>query len=240
MDVSQLCDRRNDEIDRRTILAQRRIKEEKRQKANERGSKLKAISNSRIQNDATHAPIDTSVSLQQIPPSPPHEDESLHQAEPVKVINPTSAAQETDVIDIFLNNLDEGNVQPEQQAPEEKIDEEIEVEKAVSSPLKDMQVEPSGSNKEDDKVEGEQVASRGNTTPVSSSGAPTQMDVDPAPHSTAPQLEEEERKSDEPHGSRSNCSTNYAPSVRERGHYASNRKKYSERKGPSSRKTKSC
>ena len=70
------------------------------------------------------------------------------------VIIPTTVAQEIDVVDIFLDNPDEGNVQPEQQAPEEKIDEEIEVEKAVSSPLKEMQVEPSGSNKEDDKVEG--------------------------------------------------------------------------------------
>ena len=32
---------------------------------------------------------------------------------------------------------------------------------------------------------------------VTSSGAPTQMDVDPAPRSTAPQLEEEETKFEE-------------------------------------------
>ena len=83
----------------------------------------------------------------------------MQQAEPVVVIIPTSAAQETDVVDIFLNKTDEENVLPEEQAPEEKVDEEIEVEKAFSSPLKNMQVEPSGSNKEDDKAEGEQNAS---------------------------------------------------------------------------------
>ena len=48
-----------------------------------------------------------------------------------------------------------------------------------------MPVEPSGSNKEDDKVEGELNATRVNTTPVTSSSAPTQMEVDPAPASTA-------------------------------------------------------
>ena len=69
-------------------------------------------------------------------------------------------------MDIFLNNHDKENVVPEKHASKEKVDEEIEVEKVVSSPLKDMQVEASESIKEDDKVEGEQVASPGNTTPV--------------------------------------------------------------------------
>ena len=78
----------------------------------------------------------------------------MQQDEPAVVIIPTSIAQETDVVDIFLNKTNEENGLPEKQAPEEKIDEEIEVEKEVSSPLKEMQVEPSGSNKEDDKVEG--------------------------------------------------------------------------------------
>ena len=116
----------------------------------------------------------------------------------MEVIIPTSASQEIDVVDIYLNKTDDENVLPEQQAPKEKTDEVIEVEKAVSSPLKEMQVEPSGSNKEDDKVEGEQNASRGNTTPVTSSGAPTQMEVDPAPGSLASQPEQEEKKSEEP------------------------------------------
>ena len=60
------------------------------------------------------------------------------------------------------------------EARKEKENEEIEVEKAVSSPLKEMQVEPSRANREEnDKVEGEQIASRENTTPVTSSCAPT-------------------------------------------------------------------
>ena len=58
-----MCDRRNDEIDRRTILAQRRIKEEKRQKAKARASKPKAIKDRHIQNVATDAPIDSSAPL---------------------------------------------------------------------------------------------------------------------------------------------------------------------------------
>jgi hypothetical protein len=64
---------------------------------------------------------------------------------------------------MYLVNPDEVNVMPEQNAPEERVGEEIEMEKAVSSPLKNIQAEPSGSTKEDGKVEGEQVASRGNT-----------------------------------------------------------------------------
>ena len=63
------------------------------------------------------------------------------------------------------------------------------MEKAVSSPLKKIQVEPSASTKEGEKVEGEQVASQGNTPLGSSYGAPTQMEVDPAPGSLASQLE---------------------------------------------------
>jgi hypothetical protein len=119
------------------------------------------------------APVITSAPLQQIPLSPHREEDTMQQAEPAVVIIPTTVAQEPDVVDIFLNRNDEENVVPEQQAPEEVVDEEIEVEKAVSSPLKDMEVEPFGSIKEDDKVEGEQDASQGNTTPVTSSGAPT-------------------------------------------------------------------
>ena len=61
-----------------------------------------------------------------------------------------------------------------------------------------MQVGPSGSHKEDDKIEGEENASRGNTTPVTSSGAPTQMEVDLAPGSLASQPEQEEKKDEEP------------------------------------------
>lgn len=41
MDVSQLCDRRNDEIERKAEAARRRDVEEKRQKTREKASKLK-------------------------------------------------------------------------------------------------------------------------------------------------------------------------------------------------------
>ena len=105
-----MCDQRNDEIERQAKLARRRIKEEKHQKAKAGASKPKAIKDRRIQNVATNAPVDSSAPLQQIPPSPPHEDELMQQAEPEVVIIPTSAAQESDVMDIFLNNPDEGNV----------------------------------------------------------------------------------------------------------------------------------
>ena len=74
---------------------------------------------------------------------------------------------------MYLVNPDEVNVVPEQNAPEVRIDEEIEMEKAVPSPLMEIQVEPSGATKEGEKVEGEQVASQGNTPSVSSDGAPT-------------------------------------------------------------------
>jgi hypothetical protein len=122
----------------------------------------------------------------------------MQQIGPVVVIIPTTVALEPNVVDIFLTKNYEENFVPEQQASEVKLDEEIEVEKAVSSPLKKMQVEPFGSNKEDDKVEGEQGASQGNTTPVTSSGASTQMEVDPAPGSLASQPEQEEKKAEEP------------------------------------------
>ena len=54
MEVSQLCDQRNDEMERQAKLARRRIKEEKRQKAKVRASNPKAIKNRNIQNVATH------------------------------------------------------------------------------------------------------------------------------------------------------------------------------------------
>ena len=73
------------------------------------------------------------------------------------VIIPTSAAQESDVMDVFLNKIDEENVMPEQQTPEEKVDEEIEMEKAVPSPLNNIPADPSGSTKEGEKIEGEQI-----------------------------------------------------------------------------------
>ena len=184
MDVSQLCDRRNDEIKRQADLARRREREEKCQKAQARASQLKASKDRRIQSISTDAPVDANVPLQQ--------------ADPAVVIIPTLVEQESDVVDMYLVNPGEENVVPEKNAHEERIDEEIEMEKAVPSPLKEFQAEPSGSTKEGEKVEGEQVASQGNTPPVSSSGAPTQMEVDPAPGSLASQPELEEKKFEEP------------------------------------------
>ena len=98
---------------------------------------------------------------------------------------------------MYLVNPDEENVMSEKNAPEEKVDEEIEMEKATSLPLKKIQAEPSGSTKEDEQVVGEQVAPRGYTTPVSSSGAPTRMEIDHAPGSLASHLELEENKNGE-------------------------------------------
>ena len=60
-----------------------------------------------------------------------------------------------------------------------------------------MQAGPSGSQEENDKIEGEINASWDNTTPATSSRAPTEMDVDPTPASTSPQLEEEEKEIEE-------------------------------------------
>ena len=124
----------------------------------------------------------------------------MQQADHIEVIIPTPKGEEQpDVVDIFLEKTDEGNASPEQQAPVDDVDEEIEVDKDDPSPPRNLQAGPSESNKEEtDKNEGELNASQVNATPVASSGAPTQMDVDPAAHSTTPQLEEEEIKSDAP------------------------------------------
>ena len=72
-------------------------------------------------------PVNTSVPLQQIPPSPRLEEVTKQQVEVVVV--PTSVEQEADVVDIYLVNPDEVNDVPEKNAPEEKIDKEIEMEK---------------------------------------------------------------------------------------------------------------
>jgi hypothetical protein len=78
MEIAQLCDRRNEEIDRKADLARRRIQEEKCQKARARNSNPKANKDRRLQNIATDpTPLDTHVLLQQVPPSPPHEDELM-------------------------------------------------------------------------------------------------------------------------------------------------------------------
>lgn len=188
MKLSQLCDRRNEEIDRKADLARRRIKEEKRQKAKPRASYPKVNKDRCLQTVAADAPLDSITPLHQVPPSPPHEDEPMQQADHVEVIIPTPAAQEQpDVVDIFLEKTNEGNASPEQQAHVDDVDEEIEVEKADPSPPRKMQAEPSDSNKEEtDKNEGELNASRDKTTQVTSSDAPAQMDIDPAPRSIAP------------------------------------------------------
>jgi hypothetical protein len=69
--------------------------------------------------------------------------------------------EQPEVVDIFLVKNDEENVLPRQQASaDNEVDEEFEVEKADPSPLKKLQAEPSGSNKEEnDKIEGELSAS---------------------------------------------------------------------------------
>ena len=79
----------------------------------------------------------------------------------MEVIIPTPAAQEQpDVVDIFLEKTDEGNASLEQQAPIDDIDKKIEVEKEDPLPPKNLQAEPSESNKEEtDKNEGELNAS---------------------------------------------------------------------------------
>ena len=64
MDISQLCDRRNDEIKRQADLARRREREEKCQKAQARANQLKDSKDHRIQSVKIDAPIDTSVPLQ--------------------------------------------------------------------------------------------------------------------------------------------------------------------------------
>ena len=67
----------------------------------------------------------------------------MQQAINVEVIIPTLVAQEQpDVVDIFLEKKDEGNASPEQQAPVDDVEEEIEVEKADPSPPRDLQAEP--------------------------------------------------------------------------------------------------
>ena len=55
---------------------------------------------------------------------------------PAVVMIPTTAAQESDVVDMYLVNPDEVNVVLEQNAPEERIEEKIEMEKEASLPLK--------------------------------------------------------------------------------------------------------
>ena len=77
MEVSQLCDKRNEEIDRKADLARRRIQEEKRQKARARVSKPKTNKDRRLQNVTADPTLDSHVPLQQVPPSLPLEDELL-------------------------------------------------------------------------------------------------------------------------------------------------------------------
>nr|XP_020186262.1 putative uncharacterized protein DDB_G0294196 [Aegilops tauschii subsp. strangulata] len=184
IDVSQLCDHIIEEIKRQEDLARCREKEEKCQRAQDITNKPKEVKDHHVQSTSADAPIDTSAPLQQIPPSPRPEEAAEQQVEPMVVV-PTSIEQEADVVDIYLVNPNEVGVMPEKNAHEEKVDEEIEMERQVPSPMKDIQGEPSGSTKEGEKVEGEQVAAQGTTAMVSSSGAATPMEVDPAPCSLA-------------------------------------------------------
>nr|XP_020189856.1 RNA polymerase II degradation factor 1-like [Aegilops tauschii subsp. strangulata] len=156
MDVSQLCDRRNDEIKRQADLAQHREREEKRQRAQAREIKPREVMDRRVQSTTADAPFDTSAPLQQIPPSPHPKEAAEQQAEPVVVV-PTSVEQEADVVDMYIVNPNKVNAMPEQNAPEENTDEEIEMEKQVPSPEKDIQAEPSRSTKEGEMIEGSKL-----------------------------------------------------------------------------------
>ena len=115
LEVSQLCDWRNDDFARQAEHARWREKDEKCQQSKARASKPKAIKDRRIQNVATDAPIDSSVPLQQIPPSPRPKEVTEQQVEVVVV--PTSVEQEANGVDIYLANPDEVNIAPEQNAP---------------------------------------------------------------------------------------------------------------------------
>ena len=59
-----------------------------------------------------------------------------------------------------------------------------------------MQTEQTEQKEKSDKIEGEPKASRKDIPPVSSSGAPTQMDVDPAPGTTTPQLVQDDKSAE--------------------------------------------
>lgn len=86
---------------------------------------------------------------------------------------PTTQDEQNDVIDIFLNKLDEENAPPQQQACDDQTNEEIEVKEPNPSPSKPMQVDPSCPSKKDDKTEGEQSSPPEKSTPVTPSGAHT-------------------------------------------------------------------
>ena len=124
----------------------------------------------------------------------------MQQAGAEEIIILAQVAQEQhEVVDIFLEKTDEENATPKQQSPADEVVEEIEVEKADPSPPRTEQAKPFEPNtEENDKIKGELNASWEKTPPVTSSGAPTRMDVDPAPLTTAPQLVEEEKKFAEP------------------------------------------
>ena len=76
------------------------------------------------------------------------------------MVVPTLVEQETNVVDIYLVNPDEVMTGPKQNALEEKIDEEIEMEKLVTSHVKDIQDGPSRPTEEEEKVGGEQAAAQ--------------------------------------------------------------------------------
>jgi hypothetical protein len=90
-------------------------------------------------------PLSQSGPLQQVPPSPVHEEEAQHFAGADDVIIPGPGALEArlDDFEVSLDVLVEENAPPEQHAPEEEVDEETEVQNVVPSPLRNEPIMPS-------------------------------------------------------------------------------------------------
>nr|XP_020161172.1 calpastatin-like [Aegilops tauschii subsp. strangulata] len=106
LDVAQLCDRKNEQIDRKVDLARRRVQEERCQRALARAAKPQGKKDHHLQNVVVDdVPINTSAPLQQVPPSPPRVEELVQQVATDEVIIPMPTEEQQDVVDVFSRKI---------------------------------------------------------------------------------------------------------------------------------------
>lgn len=148
-------------------------------------------------------PISSSAPLQQVSPSPPHDEEQAVLEPPLIVIIPAPPVQnaQEEIMDTFLETPIEEKVSPVKPDSSEPIDEEIVVDKL---PEKNEGAEPSSMKQEEVKSQGEQdvapmvIEQRKETPADTPSVALSQMEVDPPSRAATSLVGKIEEKSEEP------------------------------------------
>lgn len=146
VEVSQLCERRAVEIRDQAQVEKRKVAKEKCQKTRAQAKRPKENSDHRLMTIATEVvPLSQSAPEKQVPSSPPPEEaQRFHGAVEVIIPRPSAHEEKAEEIAVSHETHVEKNAPLEQSAPDEKVDEEIEItEEVIPSPLRNGPEMPS-------------------------------------------------------------------------------------------------